>query len=511
MKNIVVEKLKEALLSVLPLTAIVLICHFVLAIFVPSGGMPLGTVLQFVIAAVLLIVGMTLFSLGADISMSPMGERIGAHITRSGKYYILIPCCFLIGMLITIAEPDLTVLATQFPAIDDMTIILTVSIGVGVFLVVSFLRVLKGVSLSLLLAVFYLLLFVIASFAPDTFVAVAFDSGGVTTGPITVPFLMAMGIGLATVRGGKSSTDDSFGTVALCSVGPIIAMLILGIFCNVDGQSAEETVTVVATGADVVLDFIRSLPHYLVEVALALLPIVGLFILFQFIFLHLPWKSLARIGVGILYTYIGLSLFLLGANVGFLPAGQFLGRTMAGLNEWLLIPIGMIMGFFVVMAEPAVRVLNRQVEELTVGAITKRAMLLMLSIGVAIAVGLAMLRVVLGISIWYFLVIGYSAAIILSFFVPKVFTAIAFDSGGVASGPMTATFMLPFAMGACAELGGNLLTDAFGLVAFVAMTPLITIQILGLSYSIKIKRAMLHSYAEQDTVAIIEFEYKEAV
>ncbi len=509
MRNTVIDKLKESLSSVLPLTAIVLICNFALAIFSPYGGMPAGMVWQFVIGAVLLIIGMTFFSIGADISMIPMGERVGAHLTRSGKYYILIPCCFLIGALITIAEPDLSVLASQFPAIDDRTIIITVAVGVGAFLVLAFIRVLKRISLSLILIVSYLVLFTVAYFAPDAFRAVAFDSGGVTTGPITVPFLIAMGIGLATVRGSKSSQDDSFGVVALCSVGPILAMLILGMFRNTSGATASTAAASASTFGEALLMFVHGIPTYLKEVALALLPIVALFIVFNFIFLRLPIKTLIRIGIGILYTYIGLTVFLVGASVGFLPAGQYIGAAIAK-TKWLLIPVGMIMGFFVVMAEPAVRVLNRQVEELTVGAVTKRAMLLMLSIGVSVSVGLAMLRVITGISAWYFIVGGYAAAILFSFFVPKVFTAIAFDSGGVASGPMTASFLLPFAMGACAEVGGNILTDAFGLIAFVAMTPLITIQLLGLSYSIKLKRTRMHSSNASDAVNVIEFEYKEA-
>lgn len=321
---------------------------------------------------------------------------------------------------------------------------------------------------------------------------------------------MALGIGFATVRGGKNAQDDSFGMVALCSIGPILAMLILGLATGVNEVSSG--VSALPEHGDfgaVAAAFGRGLPGYIKEVALALLPIVLLFGIFQFVFLHLPKKMLIRLGAGLVYTFVGLVLFLTGVNVGFMPAGTFLGGALAGTAvPWILIPIGMVLGFVVVLAEPAVRVLNKQVEEITVGAISQRAMLLSLSIGVAVSVGISMLRVVTGISLWYFLIPGYAIAIELSFFAPKVFTAIAFDSGGVASGPMTATFMLPFAMGACIALGGNVSTDAFGLVAMVALTPLITIQVLGCIYKIKLMRVERSKSAKQvdDGVTVIEFE-----
>ena len=484
------EKLKEAVASVIPVTLIVLL----LQIITP---MPTNMLIAFLIGAVMLVLGMGLFSLGADIAMMPMGERIGAHIIKSKHYLVLIPAVFMIGALITVAEPDLQVLADQFETLNRWAVILTVAAGVGSFLVLAL----------------YVLVFAVAgTMAIDngTFIPVAFDSGGVTTGPITVPFFMALGIGFATVRGGKNAQDDSFGMVALCSIGPILAMLILGLATGVNEVSSG--VSALPEYGDfgaVAAAFGRGLPGYIKEVALALLPIVLLFGIFQFVFLHLPKKMLIRLGAGLVYTFVGLVLFLTGVNVGFMPAGTFLGGALAGTAvPWILIPIGMVLGFVVVLAEPAVRVLNKQVEEITVGAISQRAMLLSLSIGVAVSVGISMLRVVTGISLWYFLIPGYAIAIELSFFAPKVFTAIAFDSGGVASGPMTATFMLPFAMGACIALGGNVSTDAFGLVAMVALTPLITIQVLGCVYKIKLMRVERSKSAKQvdDGVTVIEFE-----
>lgn len=479
------EKIKESLQSVLPITAIVLVLHFTIA------PLPLGTLALFITGAILLILGMGLFTLGADVAMMPMGENIGAHLTKSRKLGLLIGIALVMGITITIAEPDLQVLAEQVPSVPNMTLILSVAVGVGIFLVLALLRIIFQKKLAVLLIVFYAVIFALAAFTPPDFLPVAFDSGGVTTGPITVPFILALGIGVAAVRGGKNAQDDSFGLVAICSIGPILAVMLLGMFFNASGSYGSEiTIPDIHSFSDLMHNFGEAFPEYFKEVAIALLPIVGFFILFQLLFLKLPKTQMLKMGVGIGYTFFGLVLFLVGVNIGFLPIGHYMGAQLASLDySWILIPIGMLMGFFVVMAEPAVHVLNKQVEEITVGAISKRAMLLSLSVGVAISVGLAMIRVLTGIHIMYFLIPGYALALILTFFVPKVFTAIAFDSGGVASGPMTATFMLPFAMGASGALGGNILTDAFGLVAMVAMTPLITIQILGFWYKLKQAKA----------------------
>lgn len=500
MNRKLLEKIKESLSSVLPVTGIVILIHLLLS------PMPGGTFALFLIGAVLLVLGMGLFTLGADLSMMPMGERVGAHLTKSKKLSILIPVCFLIGALITIAEPDLTVLAGQVPTVPDAVLILTVAVGVGLFLVLALLRIIFRKSLQLLLFVFYGLVFVLAAFTPEEFLAAAFDSGGVTTGPITVPFIMALGIGVAAVRGGNSAQDDSFGLVTMCSIGPVLSMLLLGMFYNAGtgGHTSVEAHNPSGIGEILAL-FGEAIPEYLADVALALLPVVLFFLVFQILFLRLSRKRLLKMGVGLLYTFVGLVLFLTGVNVGFLPAGYALGSRLGATAAGWIIPIGMAMGFFVVMAEPAVHVLNKQVEEITVGAISQRAMLLSLSVGVAVSIGIAMLRVVAGVSIWYFLLGGYAVALGLSFFVPKIFTAVAFDSGGVASGPMTAAFMLPFAMGACDALGGNILTDAFGLVAMVAMTPLITIQLLGVLYSIKLRRTVQAAEPEAEQIEIFEF------
>ena len=475
------EKIMEAISSVLPITVIVLLLSFTLA------PMPIGTLVLFLLGAALLILGMGFFSLGADVAMMPMGEQMGYKLGSSKSIIIAVLIFFLIGFTVTIAEPDLQVLARQVPAVPDLTIILTVAVGVGIFLVLAMLRTRLGFSLQYALIALYGLVFLLSIFVPNEFLAVAFDSGGVTTGPITVPFIMALGAGLASIKG---NDDDNFGVVAICSVGPILAVMILGLLYNsTEVAYTPFQIPVVQTSQDAGREFLHGLPEYLSEVFFGLLPIVLFFLVFQFIALRLARRSLIKIGVGIGYTFIGLVLFLTGANVGFMPVGYFLGQTMAeNAPSWLLIPLGMVVGYFIVAAEPAVHVLNRQVEEVTSGAIPQKAIGLSLSIGVAVSIGIAMLRVWLHIPIYWFLAPGYLLALALTFRVPKIFTAIAFDSGGVASGPMTATFLLPFAMGACQMLGGDMLMDAFGVVAMVAMTPLITIQILGLFYQRKLAR-----------------------
>ena len=483
------EKLQESLAAVLPILAIVLILSFTIA------PLPTSVLMAFLFGAVLLVVGMMFFSLGAELAMSPMGERVGACITKTRRVGIMLTLGFLLGFLITISEPDLQVLANQVQAVPNMVLIVTVAVGVGLFLCFAMLRMLLSVPLITMLVGFYIVVFVLAMFVPKDFLAVAFDSGGVTTGPMTVPFIMAMGVGVSAIRSDKHSANDSFGLVALCSIGPILAVLILSLIFRPDGGSYTAVVIPeIGDSAALWQLFFVAFPTYFKEIAVSLLPIAAFFAVFDLVSLHLERKQLIRIGVGLAYTYLGLVIFLTGVNVGFMPAGNYLGSVIAGLScNWIIIPIGMLIGYFIVMAEPAVYVLMRQVEELTDGAIPGSAMKHSLSIGVAVSVGLAMIRVLTGISIFYLLVPGYAVAIVLSFFVPKLFTAIAFDSGGVASGPMATTFLLPFAMGACSAVGGNIVTDAFGVVAMVAMTPLITIQGLGLIYRLRTKHGAVAS------------------
>lgn len=499
------EKFDESITAVLPIIAIVLLLSLTVA------PLPSSILLAFLFGSVLLVVGMMLFSLGAELAMGPVGEHIGSKIIKTKKLWLILSVGFILGFLITISEPDLQVLANQVQSIPNNILIFSVAAGVGLFLIVSLLRIFLNIPLQTMLFVFYAIVFILTIFAPPDFLSVAFDSGGVTTGPMTVPFIMAFGIGISTIRSDDRAADDSFGLVALCSVGPILAVLILSlIYRPEEAQYSPALIPDAETSVEMGKLFTESFPTYLEEIAIALFPIVLFFAVFQIISLKLERRTLLRIIIGFVYTYAGLVLFLTGVNVGFMPAGSFLGETLAGLEyRWIIVPLGMVIGYFIVKAEPAVYVLMKQVEELTDGAISGKSLQTSLSIGVSVSVGLAMIRVLTGISILWFIVPGYAIALVMSFFVPKIFTAIAFDSGGVASGPMTATFLLPLSVGACIALGGNVVTDAFGVVSMVAMTPLITIQALGLVYQLKSKK--LHSepvaadpLASLDNYAVIE-------
>ena len=472
------SKLKESLVSVLPVTLIVLLLNFT-----PLVNFTARETAVFLTSAVVLILGMGLFNLGADIAMTPMGEQVGSGLSKSRSVSILLIVCFVMGVFITVAEPDLTVLATQAAGLIDGTLLIaTVGIGVGIFLVLSILKILFRIPLASMLMYFYMLLFALSTVAiingNSGFLPMAFDSGGVTTGPITVPFIMALGVGVAATLGGKDAGENSFGLVAMCSIGPILAVMALGISAKGELTYALPDYSIEAHLGDQLLHTVLSVAE---EVAIALGLVVIFFVVIQMIFLHLPRKKMVQIGVGIVYTFLGLVLFLASVTVGFMPIGYKLGCELAAKNSGLLIGAGFLLGLVVVLAEPAVHVLNHQVEGVTNGSVSRRSMLIALSCGVGISIGLSMIRMIFDFSILYYLIPGYMLSLGLSFFVPRLYTAIAFDSGGVASGPLTSTFILPFAIGACVTIGGvdSVLSNAFGIIAMVAMTPLITIQLLG--------------------------------
>ena len=415
--------------------------------------------------------------------MTPMGTHVGSGLSRQKKLGLLLGVCFVLGMLITIAEPDLQVLANQVSAVMNGTVLIyAVGIGVGAFLVVAILKIVFKKSLSHILMLFYMLLFAMALLlvvnGNEALLPMAFDSGGVTTGPITVPFIMALGVGISSVLGDRRSKENSFGLVSLCSVGPILAVLLLGVFSENDLTYAVPDYTV---SEDILGSFLHTMQHTAKEVAVALGLIVAFFLICQCAFLKLPKKRLVRIAVGVGFTYVGLVMFLTGVNVGFMPVGYKLGYTLAQGSPVFLVIFGLVVGVLCVLAEPAIHVLNGQVEDVTGGLVSRKAMMTGLCIGVGASIALSMVRILFDFSLVYYIIPGYFIALALSLFVPPVYTAIAFDSGGVASGPMTSGFILPLAIGVCVSAQGAdaVLRDAFGVVALVAMTPLITIQLLG--------------------------------
>ena len=472
------SKIKEALVSALPITLIVYAVSLL-----PWFNFTQAELVAFTVSAVMLVVGIGLFNMGADLAMTPMGTQVGSGLSKQRKLLLLLGVCFVLGVLITIAEPDLQVLAQQVSAVMDGTLLIwAVGLGVGAFLVIAILRIVFHRRLSNILMLFYMLLFALALLLAvnekTDLLPMAFDSGGVTTGPITVPFIMALGVGISGVLGDRHSQENSFGLVALCSVGPILAVLVLGVAARGDLSYAVPDYQV---SSNVMQTIVHSLGHTAKEVAVALGLIVVFFAVCQVAFLKLHKRQLLRIGVGVIFTYVGLVLFLTSVNVGFMPIGYKLGVQISNIENWMIVCLAFVMGVLVVLAEPAIHILNGQVEEITRGYVTKRSMMTGLCIGVGAALALCVLRIIFDFSLVYYIIPGYFISLALALFVPPVYTAIAFDSGGVASGPMTSGFILPFAIGVCVGLQGEnaVLRDAFGVVALVAMIPLITIQLLG--------------------------------
>ena len=508
-RRALLEKLKESLKSVLPVSFLVLLLSF--TPWVTLTPRELGIFLG---AAGLLIVGISLFNLGADLAMTPMGQYIGEGLTSSKKMGILLSVAFMMGLLITIAEPDLSVLASQVGAIMNGTVlIVTVGVGVGLMLLLGVIKILFHQDLTSLLLFFYMVLFSLAALLLDSdenwvLLPLCFDSGGVTTGPITVPFIMAMGVGIALTVGGRNAGENSFGLIALCSVGPIAAVLVLSILSK---GSLDFKVPDYSMNAIMAEGMGTLLIHKMIEVTKSLVFIVLFFFILQAAILKLPKTRIFQIVFGILYAFVGLVLFLAAVEMAFMPIGYKIGLELAKQSPAIIIGFAFIIGMVVVLAEPAVHVLNKQVSEVTGGEVSRRQMMGALSIGVGVSIGLSVLRVYFGFSLLYYLIPGYLLSLGLSFLVPKLYTAIAFDSGGVASGPLTSSFILPLVVGACFTMQGEakVLELAFGVVAMVAMTPLITIQCLGFKSVLAVRRrqnaAMRRIMAASDD-QIIYFE-----
>lgn len=503
MKENIKLKIKEALSSIIPITLIITLLSFTIT--------PLATdvIVEFIIGALMLVVGTGFFTLGAEMSMSIIGERMGADIAKRKNLFFVLVILIILGTVITIAEPDLKVLAEQITSVPSNLIVATVGLGVGVFLAIAFLRVIFKFKLKYVLLVLYTIVFVFAFFVPKEFLAMAFDSGGATTGPMTVPFIIAFGIGISSVRSEKNSESNSFGMVAVCSIGPILSMMILGSVYKVTNfEYVSRTYATYENTKEIADVFINNISSYVSEVLLALSPIIIFFIIYQIVAIKMSKKELLKVFIGCFYEFIGLVLFLLGANVGFLQVGSLIGLELAKIeNNFLIIFIGALLGYFIVAAEPAVEVLNKQISDITDGAIPEKAMKRSLSIGVSLALVISMIRVLYGIPILYFILPGYVISLVLAFVGSDIFTAIAFDSGGVASGTMASAFLVPFAIGVSEGIGGNVLSDAFGVIAMVAMMPIIAVQISGLIYKIKSKKVQKKNEIGENEEQIIQIDW----
>lgn len=485
----ILNKFKETAVSVLPVMAIVLLLGLTI---VPIEKMML---VRFVIGGILLIIGLTIFLLGVDLGIQPMGERCGAELTKKRSLPLLLIVAFIIGFIVTAAEPDIQVFGDQvrgvFSFVNKSAITFVIAAGVGLFIMIGLLRTVLNLSIKWTFFISYAILFGIAMFAPDSFIGIAFDSGGATTGPMTVPFIMALGLGVSSVR---DDNDNSFGLTGVCSVGPVMAVIIYAIALKIGGafENSTQVLETTAESAESVISFGTTIVHVLKESLISIAPLFGLFIVFQIFLLKMTKRQVVRIIIGFIYAFIGLTIFLVGVNSGFMQAGAALGQTLGSLavtngGGWyvLLIGTGFVLGAIIVCAEPAVWVLSEQVETVSGGTIKRKVLLVFLSVGTAIAIGIAMCRAVIGFNLKWVLIPGYIIAMVLMIFSPSLFSGIAFDSGGVASGPLTSTFVLSFTLGAAS--GGSGGSDSFGVIALVAMMPLLAIQIMGIIFKLKQK------------------------
>ena len=516
-------KIKEACTSVLPIAALVLILCLT-----PLVSLNTKEIVTFIISTIGLILGISLFNLGADLGVEPMGQQVGSTLIKTKKMKLILGVCFVLGVLITIAEPDLTVLANQLKdAIPGgkNVLIWSIGLGVGVFLVIGVMKIITKKDLTQILLFFYMMLYALVTIlifnGNGEFVALSFDSGGVTTGPITVPFIMALGSGFALTIGGRDKKENSFGLIALSSIGPIIVVVILGLAINKDNlvDLVKNYNDTAASGTDYAIDvsagnIFETIGSNLKSILIALALIFAFFFVINLFFIKLPKKSILMIVFGLLYALVGLVIFLTCAEVGYLPIGFKLGKELASHPQALAI-FGFVIGMLTVLAEPAVHVLTKQVDDITMGSISKRTVLVALSIGVGVSICLSMIRVIFDFSILYYVIPGYLISFGLSFFVPRIYTAIAVDSGGVASGPLTTSFILPLAIGACTVFyeanpdSYSIFSNAYGVVAMVAMTPLITIQLLGfksvMQRKIIAKSRMKDIESQKDDNVIINF------
>ena len=504
--------LKEVLLSSLPLAAIiVIVCVFIAPLENPSdyGKLVLGFFC--------VVVGQAFFLVGLDESILPAGKLIGSALPKLKKSLFVILFGVLFGILATVAEPALAVLARQthsiLPEVNATLFIWILSTGIGVFVGLALYRVIRNFSIKLIFAILYVLVFLVAIFVPEEFVALAFDGSGATTGDISVPFILALGIGISATMSKRKTNEDTFGIIGIASVGPILAVFLYGILLKiVYGGEIPPAKVYSPGGAET---FLKVVLENLGGVALALMPILLVFLVFQLIFLRLPKKQFIRMTLGSLPVYVGLLIFLSGIDYGFAFAGKYIGEVFLDASRpdwfpWLLIPLGFILGVAITLSEPAVTVLGEQLEEITNGHIKKATIRWTLAIGIGLAGMLIMVKILTQVNILWFLVPLYAISLLMMLFTSDLFVGLAFDSGGVTGGALTSAFLTPLTLGtaqAVAQKAGgaaqSVLTNGFGIIAFISVTPLITVQALGILYAWQMRLAK----RRQD--ALEELEYDE--
>ncbi len=494
-----IKTFKDTTIAIIPICFIVSILSYLF-------GINTSTIASFAISSVFLIIGMSLFTFVSDISMMIIGEKLGTKLIQSKKLFLILFITLILGFAITFAEPDLRVLANQITSIPSIVLISAVSIGVGIFLLLATLKILLKLDLRTILMISYGLVFIMACFVPNAFIPIAFDSSGVTTGPISVPFILALGIGFTAFRTDNDSKSDTFGLIALCAIGPKLTVLLLGMLYG--GSNTYDT-SIFSNNAPLIVQYVDQFIACFKEIFISILPIIIVFVIFKLVSKEsFSNKMTNKVITGLFATFIGLCTFLTGVNVGFMKTGFLIGQNFVSTDHLIAIfPFAMLIGFLVVMVEPAIKILSSGVEDITEGSVTEKIMKITIAVGVSIAIALSLYRVLNSSDLLYFLVFGYLLAIVLSFISPKMFTSIAFDGGGCVCGPLTATFILPMIIGVCYTLGGNIITDAFGLISLVALSPLITIQLLGIIFKVKTRREIYSNIDE----SIVEFDWRSSL
>ncbi|QTJ43256.1 DUF1538 domain-containing protein [Dolosigranulum pigrum] len=485
--NILTQKFREVLQAVIPTYILVLLIHFFIV------DLPKEALLAFSVGTLFIMAGMTIFLTGVDLAITPIGEQMGKGIARSNKVSIVVIFGFVLGFLIAASEPSINVLGQEIAtisggAVNAMAIVGVVSVGLAIMIVIGLLRIVYDWSLIKILISAYSLVFMMAIFTSEEFISISFDASGATTGAITVPFVLAMASGVANLKKGTSqSNNDSFGLVAIASVGAIIAVMLFNLLMPI-GELTGSLSIEVDGDTSLLTRYISVFIKQLQDVLMTIMPIVGLFYVYQKFKLKVPKRVLQKIWIGSIYVFAGLVIFLTGVNAGFMDIGRIIGHRIASEAMYVeLAIVGAVMGVVTILAEPATNILTTQIEDVTSGAIKRRPILIALTSGVGIAIFLAVLRMLIpGLKLWHILLPGYAIAIGLMFIVPKIFVGMAFDAGGVATGPITATFILAFIQGAADTIPtASVMIEGFGMIAMVALMPILTLQLLGFVYELK--------------------------
>ena len=476
--SLLMDKIKEVTKTLVQDVMLVLIICFTI---VDVGS---DVLVRFLVGSVLLLIGLTIFLWGIDLAMNPIGEYMSREVATSKSPIKIAVLSFLLGFLITVAEPDLLILGNQVEEASGGTlsaflIVYMVSIGVGILVTLGIFNLLRDKPLNRFMAVTYGMFLVLGIFVSQEFLAIAFDASGATTGALTTPFVLALSLGLSNIKGGKKAEENSFGLVGIMSAGPILSVMLLSIISgqkNIHGDAGEYIFQ-----KGVIGPILNAVPYIFMESLLALLPITALFFIYNFTKFKIKKREMIGIIKGLVFSLLGLVIFLTAVNSGFMDMGRIIGMEIAKTNKGLLIGTGFVLGLIVVLVEPAVHVLGEQIEEVTGGHIPVSLIRMTLSLGVGTAIALSMVRIVVPtVKLWYFLLPGFAIAVLLSFKSDPIFVGIAYDAGGVASGPMTATFVLALAQGAASSIEtANVLVDGFGIIAMVAMAPVLSIMVLG--------------------------------